>query len=463
MMTEPIEAVLIGAGQRGAKDYAPYALRHPGELRFVAVAEPITERRQQFSQDHQIPPEKQFTSWEDLLSQPQMGEAALICTQDQMHTQPTLAAFHKGYHVLLEKPIATTPEECRLLVKTAEEMNLQLHICHVLRYTKHFQTLRDLIQSGILGQIIHVDHKENVSWWHMAHSYVRGNWAVESESCPMILAKCCHDFDILTWALNRKCFRLSSTGNLLHFRPENAPEDAPERCLDGCPVHTPCPYYAPLVYVDLHPFWRTVKATSSGLAKWATGAQLQIPGILRLLSKFVPLLRQVTDYRGWPRSVLTQDPTPDKLYEALRTGPYGRCVYRCGNDVVDHQVVSMEFEGGISVSLTMHGHAHLESRTTLIQGSHGSLQASLSLGGSWIEVSNHRTGRITRYDTSIALQSGHSGGDEGLMRAFIHSLQEGKVEAAYTTAQQALESHILAFAAEEARKTGVTINIEEYL
>jgi predicted dehydrogenase len=462
-MPGPIDAVLVGAGQRGAKDYGLYALRHPEALRFVAVAEPIQERRLRFSEEHQIPLQNQFTSWEDLLSEPQKGQAALICTQDQLHTAPTLAALQKGYHVLLEKPIATTPEECRLLISTAQETDRQLHVCHVLRYTKHFQTLRELVQSGILGQIVHIDHKENVSWWHMAHSYVRGNWAIEEESCPMILAKCCHDFDILLWILDGTCLQLNSIGDLRHFRPEHAPEDAPERCLDGCPVSDTCPYYAPFIYIDLLPLWRTIESTSSGLAKWAAFAQVRFPWVIEVASKIFPQLRQVSNYRGWPRSILTLDPTPKNLYEALLTGPYGRCVYRCGNDVVDHQVVMMEFEGGISVTLTMHGHSHIEGRTTKIEGSQASLEASFSLGGSWVEVSDHRNGEITRYNTSAALQSSHSGGDEGLMSAFIDSLQGGKMAAARRNALQALDSHLLAFAAEESRTTQRTIQLRSSL
>jgi predicted dehydrogenase len=456
-MPKPIEAVLIGAGQRGAKDYAPYALRHPEALRFVAVAEPLQERRLQFAKDHQIPIENQFTSWEDLMSQSRLGDAALICTQDQMHTQPTLAALQKGYHVLLEKPMATTAEECRALVRTAQDTDRQLHICHVLRYTNHFKKLRELVHSGRLGQIIHVDHKENVSWWHMAHSYVRGNWAIESESCPMILAKCCHDFDILLWILGGKCLQLSSVGDLTYFRPENAPEDAPDRCLDGCPASDTCPYYAPFIYLDLLPLWRTIETTSSGLPKWATKLQLKWPWIIKGFSKFIPVLHQITDYRGWPRSVLAMEPNPENLFKALRIGPYGRCVYRCGNDVVDHQVVLMEFEKGISVTLTMHGHSHIERRTTKIQGSLASLDASFSLGGSWIEISDHRSGQITKYNTSTPLLSSHAGGDEGLLRSFVHSLQEGKKEQSAIVAQQALESHLLVFAAEEARKFGRAI------
>jgi predicted dehydrogenase len=460
-MAEPILAVLIGAGQRGALDYAPYALQHADELQFVAVAEPNPARREQFAQAHALSAKDQFETWERLLDKPKLAEAALICTQDQMHTAPTLKALQKGYHVLLEKPMATSAEECKEIYRLSQETKRQLHICHVLRYTKHFQKLREIIQSGILGQIIHIDHQENVSWWHMAHSYVRGHWAVESESCPMILAKCCHDFDILIWALGRRCLRMSSTGSLIHFRPEHAPEGAPEYCLDGCPSQDTCPYYAPFIYLDLIPLWRTVEATSSGLAKWVLKAQMRMPGLVRIVSRFIPVLRQVSDYRGWPRSVLTQDPSPENISASLRSGPYGRCVYRCDNDVVDHQVVMMEFEGGISVTLTMHGHAHIEGRTTCIEGSLGSLAASFSLGGSWIEVSNHKTGRNTYYNTSPGLPSGHSGGDEGLMRSFLRSLQGQKKEEAAFIAKQALESHLLAFAAEEARRTGNSITFEE--
>lgn len=461
-MSEPMKAILIGAGQRGALDYAPYALRHPHELRFVAVAEPIRERRQFFALQHRITESEQYETWEELLTRPKLAQAALICTQDQMHTQPTITALRKGYDVLLEKPMATTAEECRQLVSVAELTGRQLHVCHVLRYTQHFQTLREIIQSGILGQVINIDHRENVSWWHMAHSYVRGNWATESKSCPMILAKCCHDFDILLWLLDRKCERLSSTGALLHFRAENAPPGAPQHCLDGCPVSGTCPYYAPWIYIDLIPLWRAVAQSPEWIARTAARTQLKAPWLVRRLSKVLPILRQISDYRGWPSSVVALDPTPETLMEALRDGPYGRCVYHCGNDVVDQQVVSMEFEGNLSVTLTMHGHSHLESRTTRIEGTCATLQAFLSLASSWIEVSEHRSDRNIRYNTTTFRESGHGGGDEGLMHSFVNSLREGSMKEALSTAQTALESHLIAFAAENARRDHRAIEMKEY-
>lgn len=453
-----VDAVLIGAGQRGANDYAPFALRYPNQLRFVAVAEPLAERRARFSLQHQISHDNQFENWETLLANPQMARAALICTQDQMHVGPALAALRAGYDVLLEKPIATTQEGCRQIVSTAVELNRQLYVCHVLRYTRHFQTMRQILQSGVLGQIINLDHRENVSWWHMSHSFVRGSWANRDESSPMILAKCCHDFDILLWILGRKCERLSSVGKLVHFRPENAPAEAPERCLDGCPASETCPFYAPFIYVDLLPLWRNVAETSTGLIRLAIQAQLRAPGLVKALSAVAPIMRQVSNYRGWPRSVVTLDPTPESVLEALKTGPYGRCVYHCGNDVVDHQVVLMQFEGDISVTLTMHGHSHIEGRSTRIEGSHGQLQAFFGLGGSWIEVSEHRSGRSTRHDTTSEVGAAHGGGDEGLIAAFVRNIQEGRTQQASELAQQALESHLLAFAAEDARLGGQVVS-----
>ena len=461
-MQDPIDVVLIGAGQRGANDYGPYALRYPDRLRFVAVAEPIQERRTRFAHLHQIPLEEQFESWEDLFSTPQKARGALICTQDQMHVSPSVVALKRGYDVLLEKPIATTPDDCIKVIDTAVETGRQLHIAHVLRFTHHYIKIHQLLRSDLLGEIINVDHRENVSYWHMAHSYVRGAWANQSDSSPMILAKCCHDFDLLLWILDRKCKLLSSVGQLVHFRPENAPSRAPTRCLDGCPISDTCPYFAPFVYLDLLPLWRDVAETSMGLLKVAAKTQLRAPGLVKAVSKIAPLLRQMSDYQGWPRSVLALEPSSDAILEALQNGPYGRCVYFCGNDVVDNQVVLMQFEGGLSVSLTMHGHSHLEGRSTRIEGTRASLHAYFGLGGSWIELNEHRSDRTVRYDTTGEDKGAHGGGDAALMTAFVKSLRDGSLQQSLTIARQALQSHLMAFAAEEARLSRKVVDMEEY-
>lgn len=463
-MSKPIQAILIGAGQRGADVYGQYALDHPDEITFVVVAEPNPERRTRFATQHKINPENQFDTWHPLLAREQFGQAALVCTQDQQRTEPTIAALRAGYDVLLEKPMATTIEDCRLLVDVAEETGRQLHICHVLRFTNHFATMREIIQSGELGEIISISHRENVSWWHMAHSFVRGNWGRKDDSAPMILAKCCHDLDILIWLMDQNCEHLSSIGNLKHYRPDNAPEGAPKYCLDGCPDADTCPYYAPFIYVDLLPLWRNYADTAKSIPRLAAQLQLRAPELVKMLSRAAPFFRQMSDYRGWPRSVVTQDPTPENIFTALKDGPYGRCVYHCDNDVVDHQVVSMQFSGGASVTLTMHGHSHTEGRYTRIQGSRAELQATFGYGGAWIEINEHRGDKKLIIDTSANTKSGHGGGDGRLMAAFLRSLRSGNEAAAAdsSTARRSLESHLLAFAAEDARLGEKVVRMADY-
>ncbi len=461
-MPQPIQAVLIGAGQRGANSYAPYALRYPERLRFVAVAEPNPVRRERFAREHNIPAENQFESWQGLLEKSRMGEVALVATQDWQHTLPAEAAMRAGYHVLLEKPMATTPEECRSLVQTSEETGQQLHICHVLRYTDHFRKIREIIRSGVLGDIVDVSQRENVGWFHMAHSYVRGNWRNSHQSSPMILAKCVHDLDILPWMLDRRCERLSSVGSLIHFCPENAPTGAPARCTDGCPAADTCPFYAPWIYRDLTPLWRSFVEGASGFEQAAVNAYLNSPDLVRVAGNVLPVLHQMTEFKDWPVSVLTENPTPENVMEALRTGPYGRCVYHCDNNVVDHQVVSMAFEGELSVTLTMHGLSHTEHRSTRIEGSRGRLEAYFGIGGSSVTVDEHRSDRRTVYNTSNGHDVGHGGGDFGLIEAFLNSIRDGKVGEADKIAHAALESHLMAFAAERARLNGEVVRRAEF-
>ena len=458
--SKPIKAILIGAGQRGADVYGAFALKYPELIKFVAVAEPNEQRRLTFANAHAIPEKYQFESWEPLLAKKPLGQAAIICTQDQYHVAPAITAMKAGYDVLLEKPMATTLEDCHLLVNTSEETGKQLHICHVLRYTKHFQTMKNIVQSGEIGDVINFSHRENVSWWHMAHSFVRGSWRNQEQSSPMILAKCCHDLDLFVWILDRKCKHLSSVGSLKHFRPENAPPGAPQYCLDGCPAADTCPYYAPFIYIDLVPLWQSIREGTKGFPKYVLDTHLRSPKTTKMLSKVIPLLKNISDYHGWPQSVVTQNPTPEKVREALKDSPYGRCVYHCDNNVVDHQVMSMWFEDDISVTLTMHGHAHSEARTTRIEGTKGTLLGYFGLGGAWIETIDHRSGRKEHLDTSADIKSGHGGGDEKLMEAFINSIKKGKANTALTTAKESLESHLMAFAAEKARREKTIVYLD---
>ncbi len=463
MHPKPFEVLLIGAGNRGAEVYGEWIYNHPDQLKITAIAEPNQSRRKAAAERHAIPAERQFVSWEEALSRGKIADAAIICTLDPQHTRPALKALECGYDVLLEKPMANHLKDCVALVQAAEKHNRLLQIAHVLRYTDFFQHLYQIVQSGRLGKIITVSHRENVSAWHMAHSYVRGNWRREDQSSPMLLAKSCHDLDILYWILGSKARTLSSVGNLMLFKPENAPQGAPQRCLDGCPVSETCPFYAPTIYMDIEPIYFGLGSAQNKGIRLAGRMMQHSPGIMRAASKVVPALRRITEYTGWPRSVVTDNPAdPASVYEALKTGPYGRCVYHCDNDVVDHQIVLMEMENGISVSFTMHGHSFEEGRTIRIDGSQATLLGKFGFNHTFIEICSHRGGKRERIDMPNNLEmEGHGGGDSGLMEHFVKALA-GVQDAALTNARASLESHLMAFAAEQARKTDSVMNMESY-
>jgi len=410
-----IDVVVLGAGSRGFHTYGNWILRHADQIRVVAVAEPDPAKRAQFARAHELPPERTFTDHRELYAQGQLAQALINTTQDQQHVETTLGALETGYNVLLEKPMATTPHECVRLVRAAEAAGRQLHICHVMRYSPTYMTLYDTLRSGEVGKVMVVDHRENVAFWHQAHSFVRGNWGNSSRAAPMILAKSCHDMDILAWLLGKRVVKLSSFGSLTHFRPESAPPGAPERCTDGCPHWESCPYYAPRFYMR--------------------------------------------DRSGWPINVVVTDTRYEARMEALRTGPYGRCVYHCDNDVVDHMTINMLFEDEVTVSFTMHAFSHENCRTIRYNGTKASLRVHDGKGE--MALYDFRSGQ--EREIPIATQrGGHGGGDDGLMTAFVQAMG-GEEQALRTSARDSLESHLMAFAAEESRLNGgQVVDMAEY-
>jgi len=462
-MPKPIRILLFGAGNRGANSYGPYALEYPDQIRFVAVAEPNPIRRKKFAQAHNIPIKNQFESWEEALQAGRIADAVLNATQDDMHHNSAIAAMNGGYDMLLEKPIATTLSETMHIIQTAEETGRLLMICHVLRYTDFFQKVHEIFKTGVLGQIINISHSENVSYFHMAHSYVRGNWRNLDNSAPMILAKCCHNLDLLYWFLGEKCIHLSSFGNLRHFKTQNVPKGAPDRCTDGCPAAETCPFYAPRIYIESIPIKQAVSQAGNPLLGFFGKLTLNQPNLASGIGKLVTPLQTLTEYSGWPRNTITEYPKNDQaVMEALKTGPYGRCVYRCDNNVVDHQVVSMVFPSGITATLTMHGHSHHEGRTLRVDGSRATLLGKFSYSQAWIEVHDHTTNHVDRYEfpSEVDRASGHGGGDFGLMRRFVQAMRSQK--SPLTDARDSLESHLMAFAAEGARLGNVIVDMQDF-
>jgi predicted dehydrogenase len=362
--------------------------------------------------------------------------------------------------------MTTTLADCVRLVRTAERTRRLLQICHVLRYTAFFSKLHDIVTSGRLGDVITVEHRENVAYWHMAHSYVRGNWRDSQVESPMILAKCCHDLDLLYWILG-PCLRLSSFGSLIHFRAENAPAGAPERCIDGCPAADDCPWYAPRLYLDMVPLLHVARRSPAVHERLAAGLSLRLPSLVSAIRRRMPGLAATLDYRDWPISVISEDTTLQARQQALQTGPYGRCVYRCDNDVVDHQIVNMELEQGGSAVLVMHGHSHREGRTMRYDGTRATLRGCFYPEEQRIEIHDHLTGDVEVIRTSAGRvrTDGHGGGDAALMEAFVHSVRtasQGRGSHPRTSARESLESHLMAFAAERARLEGTVLSMDEF-
>lgn len=409
-------AVVIGAGARG-RVYADYAQKHPDELKLVAVAEPDDERLFRYARENHIPPEACFHSWEELLKQPRLADAALICTMDRMHFAPCMAAMEKGYHVLLEKPMSNVPQECVQMQQAAERNGVILAVCHVLRYTPFYFKIKQLVEAGVLGEIEALQQTEQVAYWHQAHSFVRGNWRNSDETAPMILAKCCHDLDIISWLINAECTHISSFGSLSHFKAENAPEGAPERCTDGCPASKECPYYAPKLYL--------------------------------------------TADTSWPTDTICVDMSFSAREKALREGPYGRCVYHCDNNVVDHQTVDMQFANGAAANLIMTAFSSRMTRTIHIMGTKAELIGDMDA----CTITLYKFGEDQPTEIPVALQQdgayGHGGGDAGLMKDFVlqvRGLGEGR-----TSASRSMRSHLMCFAAEEARTNGTVVKMDEFI
>ncbi len=290
--------MLIGAGLRGHDVYGAYALRHPDRLRFVAVAEPGEARRLRFRQRHGIPEDRALASAEQLLARGRLAEAAFVCTPDVGHFAPALEALRLGYHLLLEKPMSPRLEECRTLAAFPLAAGQRAQVAHVLRYTRFWRALRDAVTDGAIGQVVHYEQTESVSTWHFAHSYVRGAYAVEERSSPLILAKACHDLDLIAWILGERALSVESRGSLQYYRPQNAPAGAPERCTDGCPAEATCPWFAPRIYLRGEPILRAVLHSRSAGLRTLIRAALPAPGLMGALGTVIrPQPHQTTRKR----------------------------------------------------------------------------------------------------------------------------------------------------------------------
>ncbi len=401
--------MVVGAGNRGSR-YAEYARHYPDRLRIVGVAEPRAYFRERLAQAHGIPDRAVFSDWRELAERPRLADGAIIATQDVLHVEPAVALAAQGYHLLLEKPMAPDPAGCREIVQAAQASDIIFSVCHVLRYTPYTVRLKELLEAGAIGEVVSLQRLEPVGYWHQAHSFVRGNWRSEAESSFMLLTKSCHDLDWIRYIMGARCRAVSSFGALTHFRRENQPAGAADRCV-RCAVERACPYSAVKIYLG----------------------------------------RVHAGETGWPVDVVAAPVTEANVLAALEQGPYGRCVYTCDNDVVDHQVVNLLFEGDRTASFTMTAFTQAAFRRTRIFGTRGELEGD----GERIRIHDFLTDRTKVYEVESAALGGlkgHGGGDYGVMDAFVRAVAHGDRSFILSGPQETLESHLMVFAAEQARR-----------
>ncbi len=419
--TEILTLACIGCGAR-AQTYCRLAARQPDRYRLVAGADPVAERVEKIRSLSGAEGFRGFSGGDELLARERLADILLIATQDNDHYDFCRRALDLGYHVLLEKPIAVRPEQVLDIERRALERNRRVMVCFVLRFAAFYRKVKEILDSGELGEIVSVQAGEGVMPWHQAHSFVRGHWSVAASSSPMILSKCCHDTDILHWLIGRPCRKAASFGSLDYFRPERAPAGAPPRCTDGCPAEKECAYSA-----------------------------LRYAGDRRF-----PWLPMVYDRAA--------DASPEEIRDWLRGSPWGRCVYRCGNDVVDRQVLALEFEGGVTAGFTMTAFdtgRHLE-----IQGTRGVLKGGdlfYRQFGAHLLLLPHE-GEARRF--TVRSEDGgyelHGGGDPALVRALYDEMTLPEGEPLQAAISSTVHSHLIAFAAEEARVSGRVVDVAQF-
>jgi predicted dehydrogenase len=418
---KPLKIACIGCGAR-AQTYAELAVRRPDRFEIVAAADPVPQRVEKMRRISGRADFRGFPTAGELLAVGKIADVMIVATQDNDHYEHCRSALEKGYDVLLEKPIATRAAEVLDIECLAERAGRRVMVCFVLRFAAFYGKIKEIIDSGALGEIVSIQANEGVMPWHQAHSFVRGHWSVVKDSSPMIISKCCHDTDIVYWLVGRPCLRVASFGSLEFFRPERAPAGAPLRCTDGCPVADACPYNALRYTSDMR----------------------------------IPWLGMVYDRAG--------EATNEEIVAWLRTSPWGRCVYQCGNDAVDRQVLAMEFAGGVTGTFTMTAFA--SGRHIEVCGTRGVLKGGETYHkhfGAHLIVFPHE-GEPTRY--TVQAEDGgyelHGGGDPGLVGALYDEMTRPAGTPLAAGLSSTVHSHLIGFAAEESRRTGRIVSLEEF-
>lgn len=408
---------ILGMGNRGGV-FARNLVKFTEQAQVVAIADSRKSCLDTANEYLNLPEERLFHSADELLAQPKLADVMIIATQDAQHRDHAVAAMERGYDLILEKPISTNMADVMQIEKTAICLGRRVLVAHELRFTTFYSKIKQLLDEGAIGRILHMDAAEHVKCLHMAHAYVRGHWRRKDESSPIILAKCSHDMDLILWLTGKHCRSVSSVGSLDFFTEENAPEGAPQRCADGCPAADTCIHHAPTFYLSSIP--------------------------------------------GWPTCNMHPAPTEENIREIIDTTRYGRCVFRMDNDVVDHQHVQMLLEDNITVSFSMSAFHSRGTRTIRIGGTEGELWGDLN--DMKIYLQKHGD-QLQEIDVSgVDKTDRHAGGDSELVKAAVAYFGGNDNIPSITTIERSTEGHYVAFAAEESRmRGGEKIDMAEFV
>lgn len=413
-VSRPVSVIIIGCGNRG-RTYSGYAERYPAGMKVVGVSDILEHRKNYIGDKFAVPADMRFGHFREVFaSGKKLADAVVIATPDDRHYEPCMKALELGYDVLLEKPVAPSEKECKNILAMTKKTGRVVAVCHVLRYSPYFMALREVVRSGVIGDVVSIQHMEPIQYAHMAHSYVRGNWRRAGDTTPIILAKSCHDLDILRWIIDKPCRTVSADGSLTFFRKENKPEGAPLHCTEGCPHQKECPYDAVEIYTRL---------------KQHVG---------------------VFDLEGSRDSALIMSRLKDPRYDS-----YARCVFQCDNDQPDHYIADMVFGDGVTASFTMDAFTPSGGRRTRIMGTMGYIEGDMKE----FVVTDFLTRKPKLWNLEIAevpeyAKSGHGGGDYRLVRDFLEAVDRHDPGHLSSTIDVSIESHMMGFAAERSRRSG---------
>ena len=409
-MDKVITVAIIGCGGRGCRTYG--RIIHdsfPDKFKIVALCD-INPAVLTFQTERlEVPKENTFLDEREFFNK-KRADLLIVATQDRDHSRMAIAGMKLGYNVLVEKPLTSSEEECRQLLAVQKQTGSKVMVCHVLRYAPAYTKIEEILNSGVIGKVISITNLEQVQFEHYSHSFVRGNWHSEEETSPMILAKCCHDLDLIQHYAGALCKSVSSVGDLTWFKPENAPEGNAERCID-CKYADSCTYSAKRIYLE----------------NWRKDNKYVFSGIMT-----------------YPNPL-----NEEEIIKGLRTSKYGRCVYAGDNDVVDHQMMTMEFENGVTATLTMMAFTGNGGRVIRIFGTKGEI--ILDEEADFVKLKVHGVSKqVWKISELIKCEVGGHGGGDYMLVNDMFKVMTGAMEAP-TTLAESVESHLMGIAAEKSR------------